>query len=528
MAVTVSGKNYTQLSSCDSSTAGGTWSSTTADSANKKEGSASLSFIMKTNGTSTVTFTPTSSVNLDTKHIRWWFLCSSAGLLDIESNDGIEIGMTDGTNTGYWTMGGGDTYEGGWINYVLDTTRAVDNGTKPTSMSAITAIYFRITQTALGKNTENVWLDNVCVADGLLCYGDDSGGYFDFDDIWSADDTSLGIGIVRKINGQYFATGSIEFGDSASTNGCKFQAKSQVFIFEDRPVSTTLYNFTVVDNGTGTTEFILGDKSGTAGIQGCVIRVASSSQTPKFDIDGSTDTDVDNFKLYGSTFYGADAITFPSTAANVEIINCSFELCGQVDPSSASVSGCFFIDTSDADAALLWNESIDIEGCSFIANTTGAGVEHPSATGTPYTHTSLLYSGNTYDVLNSSGSAITVTKAGTPVSNPSTSEGSSVTYQASLTITITVQDEATDAIIGVQTAVYKISDRTEIMNEDTIAGGVATEVYTGSTPVDVEIRCRKASGGATKYVNYSTLATLNGNFDLLVTMKEDTKNNATT
>ncbi|MHA2265359.1 MAG: hypothetical protein ACXAEN_23465, partial [Candidatus Thorarchaeota archaeon] len=105
---------------------------------------------------------------------------------------------------------------------------------------------------------------------------------------------------------------------------------------------------------------------------------------------------------------------------------------------------------------------------------------------------------------------------------------STVTFQASITITITVQDADTDPIINVQTAIYKISDRTQIMNEDTASDGTAIELYTGSAPVDVEIRCRKASSGSIKYKNFSTLATLSGSvFDLLVTLVEDPINNAT-
>jgi hypothetical protein len=286
-------------------------------------------------------------------------------------------------------------------------------------------------------------------------------------------------------------TGEIEFGDSAGINGCKFQAKSQIVVFEDRPLNANLYSITIVDNGTGTTEFILGDKSGTAGIQGCTIRVANTSQLAKFDIDGSTDIDVDNFKLYASVFYGADAITFPGIAATVEILGCSFESCAQVDPDDADVSGCFFINTSDVDSALLWNESINISDCTFIANTTGAAIEMPSAAGTPYSYDALFFSGNTDDVLNSSGSAIVINKDNS--SDPTSYEGSAVTFLASVTLTITVRHSKTLALLAdVQTSVFLLdSPYTQLMNEDTVAG-VASESYSGSTPVNVVVKARKS------------------------------------
>jgi hypothetical protein len=537
MAITVSGKNYTQISSCDTLSSGGTWAGVdTVDSADKKEGAASLCGTLKASGNNDTTFTPSSSVDLSgTKHVRFWFLITSGSLVNIYANGGIQFWASDGSNTGYWYVGGRDTYPGGWYNFVVDVSKTVDAGTKPTSMNAITSMGTRHNLTGSGKNVDNIWVDNFCVCDGLITYGDDAGGYYDFDDIYAVenDPSTGGWGILTKKAGSFCLTGSVEFGDASGTSGTKFNAKSQVVIFENRPdkagtgsnVNSNLMNFTIVDNGTGTTEFILGEKTGTQGVSGCTVRAQDTAQLAKFDIDASTDTDVDNFKLYGSMFLGAGLISFPAAAANVEILNCNFESCGQISPSSAITRYCNFISTADTDSALLWNESVNVQNCNFIANTIGAAVEHPSAAGTPYTHTNLIYSGNTYDILNSSGSAIVITKGGT--SDPSSYEGSSTTFQASLTITITVQDENTDPIQNVQTAIYKISDRTQIMNEDTNVDGIATEDYTGGTPVDVEIRCRKASSGTTKYKNFSTLATLSGDFDLLVTMVEDPNNNAT-
>lgn len=460
MAITVSGKNYSQISGCETTSDGGVWTGVdTPDAVDKKEGTYSLCGTFKSNGINTASFTPTSAVDLSgTKHLRIWFLDSAPGLLDSKANGGIQLGVTDGVNTGYWNMGGNDTYPGGWINLCVDVSSDVDVGTKPTSMNAITIIYIRITQTDTGKNFDNLWLDNLCVADGLIVYGDD-GDYFDFSDIESADDGTLGIGIIRDIGGIYFLTGSIDFGDASGTNGCKFQAKSQVVVFEDRPVNANLYSFDIFDNGTGTTEFILGDKSGTAGIQGCAIRVESTLQTAKFDIDGSTDTDVDNFKLYASTFYGADDITFPGAATNVEILGCSFEACAQVILDDASVESCFFINTSDVDAAVLWNESINMTDCTFIANTTGAAIEMPSAVGTPYTYDALLFSGNTYDVYNSSGSAIVINK--TNGSDPTTYSGSGVTFSASFNHIITGIEsnaEVTYVTAGTSTELFHVEN----------------------------------------------------------------------
>lgn len=170
--ITVSGKNYTQLSSCDTSSSGGAWSgpSFTADSSTYKEGLGSLSCILKTNGNNDVTFAPTNPVNLENKHIRLWFLSTHGGVMQTYVNGGIQFFVTGGGNTGYWYVGGRDNYPGGWWNLVCDTSRACDSGTKPADMTQITALGFRLILTG-GKNAINTWFDNLTISDGLILKG---------------------------------------------------------------------------------------------------------------------------------------------------------------------------------------------------------------------------------------------------------------------------------------------------------------------------------------------------------------------
>lgn len=505
MAITVTGKNYTQISGCESIADGGTWTvMDTEDSVNFKENTKSLCGTMKASGINTATFTPTSSVDLSgTKHLRMWFLDSAGGLL-ASTADGIQLGITDGTNTGYWNLN--DGYAGGWLNLVVDTSSAVDVGTKPSNMNAITVFYLRITQTAGGKNFDNVWVDNLCVCDGLITYGDD-GDYYDFEDVFAICDTPStgGWGVLTKKSGIYCLTGSIEFGDASGTAGAKFNAKSQVVVFEDRPVNSSLYNFTVVDNGTGTTEFILGEKSGTQGISGCTVRTQDTTQSAKFDII-ATDTDVDNFKLYGSNFLDAGTISLPANAATAEVLNCNFEACGQVAADTCVVKYCNFISCDSAvDAAVLVNDDPHyVTDCNFIS--CPKGVEIDTLGDGNYDFNNLVFSNCTSDVNNTCGSALTVTKVGT--SNPSTYTGSTVTFAGSVTLTVTVVDADNVAIENAQTAIYKTSDNTQLMNEDTLASGIAEESYTGSTPCDIYVRVRKSSTGATKYIPNSTTGTI--------------------
>ena len=446
-----------------------------------KEGTQCVGFTVRDASQADITITGTWS--LSGKHLRMWFMTTAVKELDIEANDGLQVILGDGTNTGYYTVLGGDTYPGGWYNIVLDCDRTPDGGSQPT-LTAITTIGLRFNTVASAKNTQNTWVDMIHCCDGLSVYGDDGGGYFDFDNIYLADtDDTNGWGVIRKISGVYYVNGMLRFGDSAGTNSCKFQAKSQVVVFEDRPVDSALYDFDIVDNGTGITEFILGDISGTKGIQGCVIRVQTSGQTPVFTLDAKTDTDVDNFKMYATSFFGGGAFAFSKSSTWAEVRGCSFEECGQIDPFTCDVRDSFFINTTDVDSALLWNESIDISDSYFIANTTGAGIEMPSAVGTPYTYDALFFSGNTYDVLNSSGSAISVSK--TNGSDPTSYEGSLVTFiGASVTVFVKVVDADGTEMENARVYLQALDNSGPFPFEETVTsitnvGTTATVAHTG-------------------------------------------------
>ena len=451
MAVTVSTNNYLAVDDCEDS---GTWTGETPADVTDfyKEGTQCCGFTVRGIGDNDIYITGT--FNLSGKHLRCWMMSTA-----LKEMNATSFYLSDGTNTGYYEVIPSGDYPGGWYNMVLDCDRTPTSGSQPT-LTAITTIGIRFNHASLAKNAQNTWIDNVMCADGLTAYGDDTGGYFDFDNILSADEnTTNGWGVIRKIGGVYYLTGELTFGDTASA-ATKFNAKSAVIVFEDRPVNSNLYNFTVVDSGTGTTEFILGELSGTSGISGCIVRTESSSQTAKFDVV-ATDTDISDFKLYGSTFLGADSISFPLTATNNEVINCNFEACGQVDPSTCELKKCNFIATTDTDAALLWNGSIDIEECNFIANTLGAGIEHP-AQGS-FNYTGLVGSGNTYDILYSAAaSAGVLTINADSDSSVSTYEitnptGNSVSIIATKTLSIHVEDEGGSNVVGAQVYIQKTS-----------------------------------------------------------------------
>lgn len=195
--------------------------------------------------------------------------------------------------------------------------------------------------------------------------------------------------------------------------------------------------------------------------------------------------------LYGTTFkslYGAIALEGDTDHAYYGV---NFIDCDQVDPvGGAVIRNCTFAETTSVDAALLWNESIDIQKSTFIANTVGAAIEHPSAAGTPYDYHDLDFSGNTFDGLNSSGTDIDVNLNG--VSNAALDEGANtITYLSSATLTMVVKDQGGSVVVGAYAYIDDNNITPFIMNTTTNASGIATVGHTAGTVTGATWRVRK-------------------------------------
>jgi hypothetical protein len=294
-------------------------------------------------------------------------------------------------------------------------------------------------------------------------------------------------------DGVYFLNGPITFGDSGGTSDMYFKDTNKVistigryrsFTTTNRTSAETLlssshFDIVVEGNATGTISFVFGEATGTSGYNGCVI-LSGGDVAPIFTIGNAN---VDTLNLYGSSFIGLGIITFVNDTSHL-IYSCTFSGCAQVVPTGAPViRNCVFVNTSDADAALLWNENINIQNCNFIANTVGAAIEMPSAAGTPYAYNALFFSGNTYDVLNSSGSAITVNK--NSQSDPSTYEGSTVSFTATFSFTITgleLNTEVTIVTAGTSTELFHVENATT-----SDGGGKYQVTYTHSGGGNVDV-----------------------------------------
>jgi hypothetical protein len=398
-----------------------------------------------------------SSFSALTNKIYIWMV--GRGQMDSLAAGGVRIVVGDGTNRMAYYVGGYDYVPAfnvnGWTCYMLDannlpTGKATIAGSEGSmSWGAITqvGVGFKTTAKSLG-GTENCFVDIARRGTGLNIKGgvsSDPGAWAEI----AADDASTAsgkaYGIVMEFQpGVYGVQGDVNWGDDSSTTDTYFEDTNATIVFMD--TGAAAYNMTIVGNSTGTNSFvdgvIVGSGDTARGRAGSTYLSAGPSVTMDF-----SDSNVDELSLYGTKFSLIDqGITFGADTTH-ECLGVTFQACGQIDVGAVIVRNCTWSETTSTLGSLLWSSSINIKNSAFIAHTTGAGIQHTSATGSPFTYDNLTFSGCTYDVNNTSGSTITISISNTPTGYPTTYTGTLVNFSTAVTLTLSGMVDSSEITI---------------------------------------------------------------------------------
>lgn len=483
----------------------------------------------------------TISLATDGAFLVWQLFASPFSMDDYAGTTTGTAGMSvligdDASNFDVWYVGGQDKPPypyGGFTCHAVNTTvtrDAVGAGTKTIDRY----VGAQIAQTAYPSKGEPHAVDVMrfgrCSA--IFEYGDVSNGYCTIAGFAAQNDNqSYRWGLIQEVSGGYLWQGRWSLG--TASNAVDFRDSDRIIFIKWCPKVTSNFNTIEVINASSNIEM--------TNFQFIQLDTSTASDGRWITTDDATVT------LTGCSFQDMGTFTFDS---NTTADTCRFIRCLQIDPGGGDLSDSSVLVSSvtgggsTGGGALLWDDAGDpntkIDGIIF---TKGAGSHHAIEFGTsaPTTInlTNMTFTGfnasdqQTDSVLyfpdKGSDTTWTVNHSGTTgtVSYYKARGTDTVNISGSVTVTITVKDKDGNLLSNIQTAVYKTSDRTEIMNEDTVSG-VATENYTGSTPVEVEVRCRRASSGSTRYKNYSSNQTIGaGGLTLTVTLVEDPYNNAT-
>jgi hypothetical protein len=491
------------------------------------------------------------------KLIYIWMRTSTPGLCDTRANGGQRIIVGSGATTpgdaagvwSAWDVDGSDSIiaTDGWVCYVIDpqsTASATFGGGVNTA--AVTFIGGTQLSTTTAKG-QNFGVDQIAYGRGeLYVSGTVTTTGEGFKEIAAVAYDSARTnrwGIIQVRRGIIFVKGKIIIGHA--TSNTTFSSTGETVVFEspsydnntnvvqsipDASVGGTTgvdgktsYLGLAFQGGSGTTTISMGTIVGTDGGRSGTrfdVPVNADMTTPVNTLATITASDATmSLSLYATNFSGfRGQVDLTGTGIDDDdCFGCTFNACGRVD-SNMEIRNTNFINSaaSSTDGAYIWTSTTNLSACVFANNSRAIVFE--SSTGTPFTFTDMTFGGNTTDVRNESGGAITLNLFNT--TNPITTENIDP-----LTLEILVQDPDKDPIQDAQTSIFLLnSPYTQLMNEDTDASGIASESYTGSVPVDVVVRVRKSdTSDVPRYVAFSTTQTItSAGLSLTVTLKPTT------
>ena len=309
-------------------------------------------------------------------------------------------------------------WSGGFKLFVIDPTMAPSrvNGTPDISAIVTLGVWVDCSTSA---RADSIFVDQVAVGKGLRLTGSSTSAWEEAV-TYCTDYSTRAWGMLQEREGIYYAYGKMYIGDTTQTANVSFEDSNKIIQFGlsefyrsgewIQTTPTDFHGIVIEDASTYPTVFtdgvIVGTDRGRAGTS----FVGNTGTDVSLDLHAGSDTGSIT-SLYGTTLKQLTGPINVGDSVHHKIYGVSLSACSQFNPvGSPVIRNCIFAETADVSGALLWNEDIDITNCNFIANTVGAGIEMPSAVGTPYAYDALFFNGNTYDVNNSSASAISINK----------------------------------------------------------------------------------------------------------------------
>ena len=342
MALTVSAANLTEIDDADDAT---NWTTTNLaaghgiDTDQQIEGSGCYAGTLKTAGTRAyILYDWGTNTDLSNTYVRIWCKFKELSKFWSTTLGGIRVRLEDGSgNYGEWFVGGQETSEG-WQYFVIDTSTDPDVAlpTSPT-LTQIHLVGISIFMTTAPAKSDNFFVDLMQYGTGLIITGTNTVAGNGWEEIFEADDTNK-YGILQRIPAGYALTGELIFGDASGTGSVDFTDNKNSKIFVKNASAGSYFglpSIEIVGNGTGTTEFQLGEVVGTGDDRQGVLGGSIVCDQDVLTFDSETDTsDIDACNLYGVTFEHCGIIKM-SGSTTQEAIGCKFINCDEIQPNSA-------------------------------------------------------------------------------------------------------------------------------------------------------------------------------------------------
>ncbi len=508
--------NMTEL--YDGDTITGWLPAVSTNSVDKLEGSDCIADQVKNTTGAVFLFTLPGSIDMTDNFVVMTMKVN--GVADTIALGGYRIVLEDsGTSQAVWYVGGNDTHPGGWGYFAVDPSTSPTSGSVDYTDITKVGVQFK-TLTSVVGTADNCFWDIAHYGTGLTVTsaasettGSGAGGATGWEDIFDYDTGTNPhyYGIVQKLNDVYFLRGKVVFG-STSTLSIDFEDTALVGYLPDTFMTDAVTGIDVVGNATGSTNVIA---------RNSVI----FSTLRKFELDIS-DTDITTAAFPSSTVQR----TAVSTISEGQYIGSAFDTCEQLTVGSGIFTGSVIRNSPSTIGAILLTNLHNMSEQAFIS----AGTGHAILITASGNYTFDAFSFDDYATVNgSTGNECLYNNSGGLVTVAIVNGGDTPTYRNgasastvvnnAVNLTLHVIDAAGSNIENAQAAIYKTSDDSELMNEDTLSTGIATETFNFVSDTPVYWRVRKSSTGDTRYFPRTGTGTITSvGFSATITLAEDT------
>ena len=423
-----------------------------------------------------------------------WMLCTSPSAVLALQNGGAWIAVSSSADTGAtvptayrrWYVSGADVYPGGWVLIQIDTRKTAsvaDVGSPNLAAVRRIGVGLKIVASPPTLRSDNLYVDAMWY--GRPTYGvkGDGSTVATWGDFLTNSVTNAN-GLIQDLGGVYQIACGIRFGDApqaatttfADATGKQILFKRQTYYYGGVVDALNYADYYIVD-AVGAASYktsvtmgsVVGAGDGRRGVLGGALRNPDPANvTVTLDFR----TGVANLaaaKLYGVDLVGVNGgvlLEDDAVGTLAALIGGTLVNCAELDLGAtyfAELLAASFIGaatqalTVGSASELARSKFCNFINCNSAIKITTASLEYGSA--------GHQFSGNTYDIENSSGGAVTVTPSN--LSNVSTHHetgGGSTTISNDVILTIS----ANVTLSGAEIRIYDLND--------TPAGSLGTEL----------------------------------------------------
>jgi len=409
-------------------------------------------------------------LTINSRHIFFWMRVNTWAAMDTKANGALGISISSdvtptvvGTspnngpsNSKTWYLAGANTdLTTGWVCYTVDPNSTPTLTTGTPLMNAVDRVGLRQKITgALATSTKSIAWDVIRYGTGLIVTTGTQAVPGNFFDIFTIDSTQTNAyGILTRQAGIYYGAGKLTFGTTTQTTITYFKDTDVVFIFQDFPVASTLYEFKILGLLLMKTTFEFGNYTGGLASGGVTVKGAGAAV---WTYDGSNADIVTNF--YDSYFSQIRRCLLNSASV---MRYCTVNKFGDFTPAGATLDNVTFQNVVTTAPTLGTNALIItataqtdvITNCQFINCNRAIRITQPGT----YTFNNLLFTSNTFDVENTSTGLVTIN-----LINGSNAMTSTNTAGGTTSIINSKVLNITGLISGSEIHIYRKSDLVEL------------------------------------------------------------------